>query len=166
MLSISNNSLYAFLLLCIIFLLIGNASQFLLVNDALYLNNFTSQMDYGRAIKLLNSLKRYDWLSSVILPILFLIKLSIITSCLTIGYFLFFNKLHYNIFFLKVILAEFIFIIPIFIKIIWFLFIHTDYTLGDLNQFHPISVLNILDGTALPNYWLYPLTTLNLFEIA
>ena len=62
--------------------------------------------------------------------------------------------------------AELLFLLPVLIKILWFLFVQTDYDLNDLTQFYPLSVLNFFDADAIPRYWLYPLQVLNLFEVA
>lgn len=58
------------------------------------------------------------------------------------------------------------FLLPILIKLLWFLFVQTDYTLHDLSMFYPLSLLNITGTENIPSYWLYPLQTLNLFEVA
>ncbi|WP_332369080.1 hypothetical protein [Spirosoma telluris] len=64
------------------------------------------------------------------------------------------------------IFSELIFLLPILIKLLWFLFIKTDYDLNDLTLFYPLSLLNLVDAQTIPRYWLAPLQMLNLFEIA
>ena len=62
--------------------------------------------------------------------------------------------------------AEFVMLIPGLVKLIWFLFVQTDYTLNDLQLFYPLSLLNLFEPGTLEQYLLYPLQVLNLFEVA
>jgi hypothetical protein len=65
-----------------------------------------------------------------------------------------------------VLKAEFIFILVALVKIFWFLFFQTTYTLQDIQSFYPLSALNILGYKGLDAWYIYPLQTLNLFELA
>ena len=49
-------------------------------------------------------------------------------------------------------------------KILWFLFIQTEFSLEDLQQFMPLSLQSMLD-TTIPLWALYPLQLLNGFEV-
>jgi hypothetical protein len=61
--------------------------------------------------------------------------------------------------------AEFIFLIPVIIKLFWFLFIKTNYSLSDFQYFSPLSALNMFQPNELEPWLLYPLQVLNVFEI-
>ena len=62
--------------------------------------------------------------------------------------------------------VEFVFLsIPI-IKLIWFYFFQTNYTLEDIQYFYPLSALNIIGYKGLESWLIYPLQTLNVFELA
>ncbi len=63
-----------------------------------------------------------------------------------------------------IIRAGFILLIPGLVKIIWFLFIQTNYTIQDLQLFYPFSLLNLVNSGMLEPCLLYPLQVLNLFE--
>ena len=52
------------------------------------------------------------------------------------------------------------------LKIIWFYFFQTSYTLEDLQYFYPLSALNIVGYQGLESWFIYPLQVLNLFELA
>jgi hypothetical protein len=64
-----------------------------------------------------------------------------------------------------VLIAEFLFILPSLIKLIWFLFFETDYDLADLQTFYPLSLLNLIDTESIPQWSLYPIQLLNVFEV-
>jgi hypothetical protein len=52
------------------------------------------------------------------------------------------------------------------LKIVWFYFFQTNYTLEDLQYFYPLSALNIVGYKGLDAWLIYPLQVLNLFELA
>jgi hypothetical protein len=63
------------------------------------------------------------------------------------------------------LIAEFLFIIPSLIKLVWFLFIETDFDLLDLQTFYPLSLLNMIEAKNIPQWSLYPLQLINVFEV-
>lgn len=103
----------------------------------------------------------------VIFPLFILLKTLIIASIIYIGSFFYSkNEIAFKNIWSIVISAEFIFLlVPIF-KIIWFYFFQTNYTLEDLQYFYPISAINITGYKGLEPWLIYPLQTLNLFELA
>jgi len=48
----------------------------------------------------------------------------------------------------------------------YFYFIKTGYTFQDLQQYYPLSYINFLDLSKLQPWLIYPLQTINLFEVA
>ncbi len=64
-----------------------------------------------------------------------------------------------------VIGAEYIFLIPEVLKILWFMSVETDPTYNDISAFYPFSLIHFVDFDALDKRWAYPLRALNVFEI-
>lgn len=137
-----------------------------LISDSLYFNAFANQLSYERIEELLEQGKKWVRLGYIIAIIFNTIKLSLITTCLGLGFFFSTNRFNFKAFFNVAVFAELIFLFPILIKLLWFLFVQTDYDLNDLTLFYPLSALNLFDAETLPRYWLAPLQTLNLFEVA
>lgn len=154
-----------FLVLCLITLSFSWSFQELLLSDTLYFNSLSNQLSYEKIQKIINYNKDWNWITYIIIPILCLLKLSLITTCLGLGFFFTSNRFDFKVFFNIAVFAELIFLLPILIKLLWFLFVQTDYDLNDLTLFYPLSALNLVDTTDLPRYWLTPLQTLNLFEV-
>ena len=161
-----NIEVYKYFLLCIFLDILIFAANFTLISDNLYFNTFSGSFEYDRIILLLEQAKKWEWTTYVLFPILIFIKLSLITFCLAIAYYLQCNRFKFNLFFNTLLNSELIFLVPILCKIVWFLFIQTDYDFNDLQRFYPLSVLNLFNTESLPKYWLYPLQLLNLFEVA
>ncbi len=85
--------------------------------------------------------------------------------CLSIGVVLGNYKISFKKLFHIVMVSEAIFLLPAMIKIVWFMFIRTDYGLADLQFFYPLSLLSIFEGGTVAQWWLYPLQLFNIFEV-
>jgi hypothetical protein len=102
----------------------------------------------------------------IIIPITLLLKTSIIAAILDIGCFFFSKEIKYKRLFNIVVKAEFIFLLVIVFKTAWFYFFKTEYNLEDLQNFYPLSALNIIGYEGLQPWFIYPFQVLNLFELA
>ncbi|PKP19156.1 MAG: hypothetical protein CVU07_00515 [Bacteroidetes bacterium HGW-Bacteroidetes-23] len=110
---------------------------------------------------------KLQWVSYVFIPVVLLIKTTIIAYILYIGAFFYSKiKVTFKQLFNDVVKAEFIFLLVGVCKIIWFYFFQTNYTLEDLQYFYPLSALNIVGYQGLEPWFIYPLQVLNLFELA
>lgn len=161
-----NNSTNKFLLICLAGTLLSWLFHYILIDETLYFNSLSNQFSYESINNIIRQNKKWAWIGYVFTPLLYLIKLSLITTCLGLGFFFTTNRFNFNAFFNVAVFAELILLFPILIKLLWFLFVQTDYDLNDLTLFYPLSALNLFDTETLPRYWLAPLQTLNLFEVA
>lgn len=138
-----------------------------LIDEDIFYNTFSGQLSYERTLFLFDSYKRISWISFIVLPIMLVIKFSLITMTLYIG--LFFNELHDQVslssVFAVVCASEFVFIIAGLIKLLWFSFFMESFTLTDLNFFYPLSLINLFNPGEVRSYWIYPLQSVNLFHL-
>lgn len=149
---------------CFIFL-----TNHLLVSDKLFFNTFAEQLTYEQIKKLISNSEKWELLGYVLVPLLVALKITLVATCLSIGLFFITNRFNFKDLFSAALVAEFVFLIPSLLKIIWFSFFKTDYDLIDLQLFYPLSALSLFDEAAVQQNqsWLvYPLQTLNLFEVA
>lgn len=154
--------------LCLMIFLFGictACSSYLLISDNLYFNSLGEQLSYEQIEGLLQQGKKYQWLGYILLPILMIVKLTFVASCLNVGVLLVSNQFAFKQMFGVALVAEFVFLVPTLLKILWFTFVQTDYDLQDLQYFYPLSALNLFEAKALQTWWLYPLQTFNVFEI-
>ncbi|MBL0763795.1 hypothetical protein [Marivirga atlantica] len=64
-------------------------------------------------------------------------------------------------------MAEFVWLIPSLLLIIWYGFIDTGYSYSDIQYFAPLSLLSLFENPESLDSWLvYPLKSLNIFELA
>ncbi|WP_338870396.1 hypothetical protein WBJ53_22670 [Spirosoma sp. SC4-14] len=123
-------------------------------------------MTYEQIQKTITQTHEWSWLGYVILPVLNLLKFALVASCLSLGYYFATNQWLFKPFFRIVIQAELVLLLPAVIKLLWFLFVQTDYNLADLQVFYPLSALSLIGADSVAPYWLYPLQLTNLFELA
>ena len=64
-----------------------------------------------------------------------------------------------------VLLAQMIFLIPDFLELIWFTFIKTDYSMSDVDNFNPLSLINLINHENLSDLSYELLCSINLFNI-
>jgi len=163
---LKNTTSYFFILTILSFLL-SYLSKVLLNTDELMINSLADQLTTEQLNNALDFKEKWQWIGYFFIPILTLIKISLIALILDIG-LLFFDELDeikYNKLFEVVVKSEFIFLFVIIFKTGWFYFFQSDYTLEDLQYFYPLSSLNIIGYEGLETWFIYPFQVLNLFEL-
>ena len=154
------------------FLILGNIlvlllTAFLTNFEGVLFENLEQKISTEQIQQILNFKEKWQWLSYTIIPIILFIKTTLVASVLYIGTFFFSKtKVTFKQLFNAVVKAEFVFLGVGVLKIIWFYFFQTNYTLEDLQYFYPLSALNIVGYKGLDTWFIYPLQVLNLFELA
>ena len=134
-------------------------------NELIY-NNLSENFSTNQIKKILNLQEKWKWVGYVFIPVYILLKTSIISSIIYIGvFFLSKKEVRFKSILSNVISAEFIFLFVPILKIIWFHFFQTNYTIEDIQFFYPFSALNIFDYKGLEPWFIYLFQTINLFEI-
>jgi hypothetical protein len=148
-----------FILLCLVTLL-------LLYIKITFIENETAAFEFlqdrpeGMVLRAISTIK---FLS---IPFIYLWKFTVIAFVIWIGCFMFGYRVTYSQCWGVVIGAEYIFLIPEILKILWFMFVQTDPTYQDISGFYPLSLVHLVDFDALDKRWAYPLRALNVFEVA
>lgn len=138
----------------------------ILNNDELLFNSLAEQLSTEQFQESLDFRQKWQWIVYLITPVFLLIKTSIIAVILDFGCFFFNKEIKYKTLFNIAVKAEFVFLLVIIFKTIWFYAFQQNYTLEDLNYFYPLSAINITGYNNLQPWFVYPLQTLNLFELA
>lgn len=162
-----SSKLYFFLLVLFSFLL-SYLSKELLNTDELVINSLLGKFTSEQLKDVLNYKDRWEWLGYLIIPFIILVKVSVIALAIDI-FLSFFDNLDgikYKKLFNIVVKAEFVFLLVIVFKTIWFYVFQHDYTLEDLQYFYPLSAINITGYDGLQPWFVYPFQVLNLFELA
>lgn len=161
-----NKNYPLFFLLLLATLVISHFSKEILNTEIVIANSLAEKLTHSQIEDALNLRDKWEWLAYIFLPLLFLIKISIIAAILDIGCFFYSKEIKYKKLFNIVVKAEFVFLLVIVFKTAWFYFFKTDYNLEDLQYFYPLSALNIIGYEGLQPWFIYPFQVLNLFELA
>ena len=142
-------------------------SNYILTYDEKMYNLYNNILTKRQIDELLDLKVKWQIFTYVIIPLILLIKTALIASVLYIGTFFYSKiKVTFKQLFDAVVKAEFVFLGVGVLKIVWFYFFQTNYTLEDLQYFYPLSALNIVGYKGLESWFIYPLQVLNLFELA
>lgn len=153
-----------FAVLLIILLILRFTSEFL-VSDELIYDSLINRLSHERISEVLEQGKKWSWLSYVFLPVVVFVKIYFVVICFSIGGLFLNIESGFKKLFAIATNAEFVFIAPAVIKLLWFSLVKTDYTLQDLQYFSPLSVLGLFRPTDLDTWLIYPLQLLNAFEL-
>lgn len=156
---------YYFLLLSLILIVISIFSRVFLDYDQLLFDSLSQKLTTDQIQDVIFLHKKWTWLGYVLIPLLLLVKTSLISAIIDAGCYCFDKAIKYKTIYSIVIKAEFIFLSVPLSKIIWFLVFQTSYTLEDIQNFYPFSVINYMGYEGLDPWWVYPFQALNLFEI-
>lgn len=106
------------------------------------------------------SMKKWVYISTVIY---LLVKISVVSLLIHTTLFLHGDSVPWNRTFYVALISEYIFLLPAFIKLIFFHFYYPEGTLADWHRIYILSALSIFESA--PQDWYYALQTLNVFEI-
>jgi hypothetical protein len=121
---------------------------------------FLQDRPEGAILQIINTLKYFS------IPFVYLWKFTVIAFVIWIGCFMYGYRVTYSQCWGVVIGAEFIFLIPEVVKIVWFMAVQTDPTYHEIRSFYPLALIHLVDYDNMDKRWAYPLRSLNLFEIA
>ena len=160
------NNFYLLLALYIaISMLINLILEKVIQSDHLLIKELRTKFLDHQIEDILKFKRKWEWIYSVLLYIVFYIKIAFISTILYTVLFFKNKKIKYNEILEIVLVAEFIFLFVPIIKMTWFYFFMNNYTLKNFQQFFPLSLANFFNINQLPLWLLYPMQTINLFEI-
>ncbi len=149
----------------LIFVLLCLCTLVLLFIKISFIENETAAFEFlqdrpeGAVLRAINGLK---FLS---IPLVYFWKFSVIAFVIWVGCFMFGYRVTYSQCWGVVLGAEFIFLIPELLKIVWFLTVETDPNYYDIRAFYPLSLMHFFDYATIDSRWAYPLRALNVFEV-
>jgi hypothetical protein len=155
---LDGDSVSYFLALCIITILMLWAKKSLVENETVAFQILQEDGRFG-PFRILNTLQ---FLS---IPIIYAYKFTLIAFVLWVGAFMFGYKISFSQMWKVATISEVSFLLPEFIKIIYFIMADFQPTILDVKAFYPLSMIGFFDYDTLSLNWHYPLKALNLFEV-
>lgn len=156
-------------ILCLTLIMLNLAVGFLtnkaLITQEAFYHSFSNQFEYTQIDEFYSFRQKSVWIFYILLPFILVFKIFLVSICLQTSLILNDFKLKFTSTFKIAITAEFVFLLPQLIKLAWFLLVKTEYTLTDVQQFYPLSALNLFKIENLSALLIYPFQTFNVFEI-
>lgn len=145
---------------------ISELSKFLLDINSLLYDSLSEQFAIELIDEIFTNMRKWQLVGYLLIPVFLLIKTQVIAGSLGIGVFLFNMDISHKRLWNIALRAEFVFLIPSILKIIWFYFFKTEFELADLEKFYPLSLSNLFEVDTLPIWFHYPLQIINIFEMS
>lgn len=153
-----------FVFIAVYYILFTYIWQEYLFTDNIYYNSFAEQISEERIKKYIFIQRKLWWMSFILLPMVLLVKTTLVAICLNVGTLFSDLKVKFAHLFRIALVAEIIFVLASFVRLGWLYFFIDYHTIRDIKMFYPFSLLNILQNHT-PAWLAYPLQTLNLFEV-
>lgn len=154
-----------FLVVLIIFqLVILFVIKYFFATEYVFYNTYADQFTFDRIKIAFESQSKYQWLGYLFLPLVFIIKVLYNTILLTTGSLLNTENGYFKSNFNICLKAEYIFVAMLLVKLASFAFFKEVNTLNDLG-FIPGSLLNLFNTDEVPKWAVYPLQTINVWEV-
>lgn len=97
-------------------------------------------------------------------PLIYAWKFTVLGFVLWVGCFMFGYRVTFSQCWGIVLVAEFVFLIPEIMKVVWFLGFNQDTNIYEIRAFYPFSLINLVDYQDLSDRYMYPFKALNVFE--
>jgi len=139
----------------------------ILTSDELIYNYYSDLLTHENIQNFMEFNKKWWWVSYVVIPLVVFIRSGLVALCLSVGLFFYDTEKDFKFKnFIRIALqAEFVLVLVGFSKLFYFSFLKKEYTLKELQQFFPLSYTNFLNLEVIEPWLIYPLQTINLFEI-
>ena len=161
----NNYKLFIFIIILLAFITFSSEK---ILNTKEIINDFYSdKLSEKQISQFLIGQEKWSWLGYLLIPFFILIRTSLVTLCISIGLFFYEteNRIKFKKLFRISLIGEFVLSLTFISKFFYFYFFKTDYTLHELQQFYPLSYTNLINLDNLEPWLVYPLQTINLFEI-
>jgi len=170
-LTIKNNNyflLFFFVLLTILFTYEFNT---FIQTDDLFAQNLSEKYTQKIIANYLNLRHQWAWAIYIFIPVALYLSTTLIALIILLVIELYYlneskPKVKFKDTWRIVLMAQWSTLISIFCKIVWFGFVHTHYSLEDLQSFSPLSLINLFDRKTLDIWFVYPIQLVNIFELA
>ena len=125
-----------FLILSFSISILGYVSKEILNIDDLLINSLLEKLTQEQVLESLKLQQKFQWIGFMFIPVMLFLKIIVIAFIIDSGCFFFDKDIKYRKIFNIVVKAEFIFLLVIVFKTLWFYVFHQDYTLEDTKGYN------------------------------
>jgi hypothetical protein len=160
------NTKQYFLLIVLLYILFSIITNQYIITEEHYFRTFSEQLSANQIHNILNIREKWSWIGYALSPLIILLKIALVAMVLKIGAIISNINVAYKHFFRIAILAETVFVLAMFVKIIWLYFHSSGVGLEYIQYFYPLSAINLVNYKAIAAWSIYAIQILNLFELA
>lgn len=165
-LSYPMNSLILFgILVCSNFLLSFGINSLILTDDVYYYY-LIDTLSEERTQEFLKTHKEFEWIMYAFGPFVYGIKIFLVAACFYTGFFFRNIEVKFSTLFGIALKSEFLFLLIPVARLIWFSLFERNYSLDNVIDFPPYTVVSLFTGE-VSEFWIkYPLSFLNILQLA
>ena len=146
------------------YILITWISNNIIITESFYFSSFGNVFSIKKIEEIILFNKKNEWVSYILLPLINVIKYTLVSIIIFIGVKLFEIELTYKKCFKITLLAELITLISSITRTLY-LYIFPPINYEYLQNFNPLGLSELLNNFTIPKYLVYPIQQLNLFEV-
>ena len=153
-----------FLFISLLYVLFSVLLNEFIIKDDLYYQTLGEQLARERIEQLLEFKHKWDWIAYLIIPVVLLFKFLFVALCLETGSIFQGYKTSFKQMFHIAMFSELVFLFAQMLKTV----VIALAKLEDLNELQYIasfSLLSIINNKSIDPWFIYPLQTINIFEI-
>lgn len=167
---ITRNNYLHFLLIAVLTLLFSYEYNTFIQSDNLYIQNLSEKYTQEVIAQILDVRHHWSWITYIVSFILLFFSTLVVALVILIITELYYvndnvKEIKFKDTWRVVLIAQWSFVLSIFVRVIWFGFVHTQYTFKDLEAFYPLSLINLYATKSLEPWLKYPIQLINVFEL-
>lgn len=156
---------WIFLGICVVYLFSAYYLQSTILTEQTYYNSLSGQVAEKEIEEMYSLKQRMGMLSYLLVPLTTLLKILFPACCLYATSILFSYNLQFRSAFKISLVAEIVFVAATLIRLLLLAFFVDINTFEELKNFAPLSLFSVFNASSVPKYLVYPLQTINIFEI-
>jgi hypothetical protein len=162
----SANAWWVFAGICSIYLFFNWWLQTQVFTDQVYYYSLGGRVSAEKLASFLDAQHRMSFLSYVFVPVVLVVRMTVIAFCLLTGLLLTSRKLSFKAIFKIVLFAESAFAAGVLLRLLLLAFSKGIESLAQFETFAPLSLYSLVHPSSVPAWLTYPLQTLDLFQVA
>lgn len=153
-----------FLFISLLYVLLSVLLNEFIIKDELYYQTLGEQLARERIEELLEFKHKWDWIAYLIIPVILFFKFLFVALCLETGSIFQGYKTSFKQMFHIAMFSELVFLFAQMLKTIVIVFAKFE-NLNELQYVASFSLLSVLSKKDIDPWFIYPLQTINIFEI-
>jgi hypothetical protein len=156
---------WLFLPLTLLYIVLSYITNTYVFTSDFYQTLLQGTLDEERITHTIEARQKLLWVGYAVQPLLLLAKCGIFSAAIYVGTTLFNQAISYKNCLKIVIQAELVTFLSTLVKVSYFL-LNPSVSPKAFQYFFPLCVTQLLDVNTIPRYFIYPLSLLNVFELA